>query len=284
MRMVFLCGHCRGKLAADSSHSGQPLKCPRCEAVVECPAPNDPGYEFVTEPEPEPAPPPRREREREPEPRRKSSRRLVVRGDRPIRRGKREVGSGTKAALLLTLIMIVIAGVVTWAILHFAGRTAPLADAPPSGWEWQSGTGYRVLVPSKGTVEDADALMRDQLVPGAAARMEAKAKIVDGVVFTWGRQPAAWETFGVPRGQSAALLERMIARKGDAPNVTVGGVMVLDVNGHPARDVSISTGQTELHIRFVVVGDSVVHAGVGGSGLGATDKWVKRTRESLTVR
>ena len=35
MRVVFLCGHCRGKLAADSSQAGNPVKCPRCQAVVD---------------------------------------------------------------------------------------------------------------------------------------------------------------------------------------------------------------------------------------------------------
>ena len=64
---------------------------------------------------------------------------------------------------------------------------------------------------------------------------------------------------------------------------TVGSVTVLELNGHPARDVSISTGQSELHMRFVVVGDTVLHAAVGGPGLSANDKWVKRVRESLTL-
>lgn len=118
MRMVFLCGHCQGKLAADSSHAGDPVKCPRCQAVVECPTPEDPGYEFVVDPEPEPAPPPR-PRDREPEPRRKSSPRLVR--DRPIRRRRSEPGNATKAALLALLGVVVVGIVVVLAVFNFSG-------------------------------------------------------------------------------------------------------------------------------------------------------------------
>ena len=102
MRMVFLCGHCRGKLAADSSHAGTPVKCPRCAAVIECPAPEDPGGEASGAS------------------RRKSSRR-VAQDDRPIRRAKRTMSGGVKVALIAVAGLALVGAVVLALLLASRG-------------------------------------------------------------------------------------------------------------------------------------------------------------------
>lgn len=102
---------------------------------------------------------------------------------------------------------------------------------------------------------------------------------VDGVEYLWGHYPAPWGVYGLPPGESAALLSRMIDKNNGRQ------VYVAELSGHPVRDSSYSLAKTgrESHVRVAVAGDTLIVV-VRGAGLAATDPRVKAARESLTLR
>ena len=207
---------------------------------------------------------------------------------RPRRSRSGSSGNATKTALVVLLGFVVVAAVVTVLLVLKRDRGKPgtggpgsnvsAAPAVPDDWQWESGAGYDLLVPSRGERKDGLAILGENVAPAVAARSKMTGLTADGVEFLWGHYPAPWGVYGLPPGESAALLHRMIDQKSGRD------VYVTELSGHPARDYSYTLGGRESHVRVAVVNDTLILIAVRGAGLAATDPRVKTARESLKVK
>lgn len=207
------------------------------------------------------------------------------------RRSKSGSGNSTRIALLAILGLVVVAAVVTVLVVlkrdkgkpgsgGGPGTNAPGAPAVPDGWQWETGPGYEVLVPSRGERKDGLAMLGENVAPSVAAQSKMTTLTADGVEYMWGHYPAPWSVYGLPPGESVALLHRMIDRNNGRD------IYVAELSGHPVRDYSYSLAKTgrESHVRAAVVSDTLVLIAVRGPGLTATDPRVKTARESLKLK
>lgn len=200
-------------------------------------------------------------------------------------------GNATRTALVLLFCLVAVAAVVVVAVVVLKrdrGKPGPGGPGPngsgapavPDEWQWETGPGYEVLVPSRGERKDGLAMLGENVAPSVAAQSKLTTLTVEGIEYMWGHYPAPWSVYGMPPGQSAGLLHRMIDRNNGRD------VYVAELSGHPVRDYSYSLAKTrrESHVRAAVVNDTLVLVAVRGAGLEATDPRVKAARESLKLK